>query len=646
MRLTTKFSAFVTLLIGLTIFVTLVGCSLSFYNGIQDKNDARVRAVATIVDTHLINQHFSQFAGQLSEIMLPVDIVSIDGIVDGKTVFSHSLGSAHQLAGNSYHFRKLDVESIKNPGMTLQLRYLDPLNNDFRSPLATVPLTFATAFMVVIIFLAVRWLRQQLSGQELLERRSTRILKGERGGQVRGSVYEWPVRTSSALDMLLSEIQFACEQRSRMDTLIRSYAAQDSKTGLSNRLFFDNQLATQLEDTDKVSSHGIVMLIRLPEFDLVRDSLGTAAAEEHFFALINMLSTYILRYPGALLARYHRSDYAVLLPHRTLKEADGIAGQLIKLLDTLPAVKIFERDDMMHIGICTWRSGQTPDQVMEHANAAVRTAALQGSNSWSVYDDTLPEKGRGNVRWRTLIDEMLTRGGPRVYQKPALGHDGYVHHRELMCRIFDGKEEVVSAEYMPMVLEFGRAEEYDRLQITRLMSYLSYWPEENMAMQITVESLMRPRFQHWLRDMLMQCDKSKLKRIIFELAEADVCQHISRLRPVLRLIEALGVRVVVMQAGLTLVGTSWLKELTVEIVKLHPGLVRNIDKRSENQLLVQSLVEACKGTPTQVFAAGVCSRSEWQVLRECGVQGGQGVFFAPIQPLDASVKKYLQRYSV
>ncbi|SQB37256.1 regulatory protein CsrD [Citrobacter koseri] len=37
MRLTTKFSAFVTLLTGLTIFVTLIGCSLSFYNAIENK---------------------------------------------------------------------------------------------------------------------------------------------------------------------------------------------------------------------------------------------------------------------------------------------------------------------------------------------------------------------------------------------------------------------------------------------------------------------------------------------------------------------------------------------------------------------------------------------------------------------------------
>lgn len=89
---------------------------------------------------------------------------------------------------------------------------------------------------------------------------------------MRGSVHEWPANTSSALDMLLSELQFASDQRSRMDTLIRSYVAQDSKTGLSNRLFFDNQLSTLLEDQEKVGSYGIVMMIRLPDFDLLRDN--------------------------------------------------------------------------------------------------------------------------------------------------------------------------------------------------------------------------------------------------------------------------------------------------------------------------------------------------------------------------------------
>ncbi|MCS5932473.1 diguanylate cyclase [Klebsiella pneumoniae subsp. pneumoniae] len=143
---------------------------------------------------------------------------------------------------------------------------------------------------------------------------------------MRGSVYEWPASTSSALDMLLSELQFASDQRSRMDTLIRSYAAQDSETGLNNRLFFDNQLATLLEDQEKVGAYGIVMMIRLPEFDLLRDNWGRAAAEEHYFTLINLPLPLLCVTPARCWRAITVSDFAVLLPHRTLKEADSIAG--------------------------------------------------------------------------------------------------------------------------------------------------------------------------------------------------------------------------------------------------------------------------------------------------------------------------------
>jgi hypothetical protein len=59
--------------------------------------------------------------------------------------------------------------------------------NYFRSLMTTAPLTVACVYGAAD-FLAVRWLRRQLSGQELLEMRSVRILNGERGPQVRGSV--------------------------------------------------------------------------------------------------------------------------------------------------------------------------------------------------------------------------------------------------------------------------------------------------------------------------------------------------------------------------------------------------------------------------------------------------------------------------
>lgn len=78
MRLTTKFSAFVTLLTGLTIFVTLIGCSLSFYNAVQYKYVSRVQAAATAIDTHLVTHDIVSLTPQIDELMIASDIVRVD----------------------------------------------------------------------------------------------------------------------------------------------------------------------------------------------------------------------------------------------------------------------------------------------------------------------------------------------------------------------------------------------------------------------------------------------------------------------------------------------------------------------------------------------------------------------------------------
>ena len=83
MRLTTKFSAFVTLLTSLTIFVTLIGASLSFYNGIQQKMENRVQAVATVLDNRLISSSFARLEPQMDELMTPVDGVQVDFLLNG-----------------------------------------------------------------------------------------------------------------------------------------------------------------------------------------------------------------------------------------------------------------------------------------------------------------------------------------------------------------------------------------------------------------------------------------------------------------------------------------------------------------------------------------------------------------------------------
>lgn len=383
MRLTTKFSAFITLLSLLAMLLMLVGCAFSFVWLSQQRVETRVQTLATEVDKALITQSPQDLTQWLSRIMPVINAEQLE-LHDGeRTLFRLARHENPMLEDEPNRFIQFDLPLAHSSGMMLRVVVLDPAKTWFRSFTGAYTLVVILTVVMIMASLLVmthRWLNSHWRNMERLEARSERILAGDRQARDNEEV-EWPPKASHAIDLLLHDLLEAGEQRLRIDTLIRTFAAQDSRTGLNNRLFFDNQLATLLEDQEDVGTHGVVMMVRLPDLETQYETLGPALAEEYLFDLINMLSTFVLRYPGALLARYFRSDFAVLLPHRTLKEANNIADQLINAVDSLPPMRMVDRDDLIHIGISAWRSGLSVPQVMENVEMATRRAALQGGTT-------------------------------------------------------------------------------------------------------------------------------------------------------------------------------------------------------------------------------------------------------------------------
>lgn len=381
MRLTTKLSAIITLLCSLAMLLMLVGSVLSFFYLSNQRAEYRIQRMADDVDSMLQTQSPQQIEQWLSHVMNPLQIENIVMEQGGKRLIQVTRQQQPLLDDEPNRYREMHIPLSRHPEMSLRIEWVDSTRTWFFSLIGTTSLSLmlgVVVIMTMLLFQARRWLKRQLEGMERLEERAGAIIKGERHSVRPGSVHEWPSKASSAIDLLLADLKEAGEQHNRIDTLIRSFAAQDARTGLNNRLFFDNQLTTLLEDPEAVGTHGMVMIIRLPDFDTLRERWGHAQVQEYLFALVNLLSTFVLRYPGALLARYFRSDFAVLLPHRSVKDADSIASQLIKAVDTLPSTRMVDRDDMIHIGISGWHSGQTTQQVMENAELATRQASLQG----------------------------------------------------------------------------------------------------------------------------------------------------------------------------------------------------------------------------------------------------------------------------
>ncbi|MGL5990937.1 MAG: RNase E specificity factor CsrD [Plesiomonas sp.] len=632
MRFTTRFVAFVTSFVGLAVVVMLIGGTIGFRQLAEDQITHRWQTVVTVVDQKTHEHGPSDLKNWLPPILMAAQVRSLV-ITDGKNVL-------YQYDGKSLHHLPNDLlvhysyPLLLEPGLTVNITAADPLVDYTYSMVSMSSISLAAGLVLIGLILGLNWLREQLIGAEILEDRARLILNKGIEDIPQRDPREWPQSASIVLDRLMVELQDARQERSRFDTFIRSHTFLDQLTGVSNRMFFDNQLSALLDEPD---SQGSVMVVRLADIDVLRHDLSDKVADTLIQDLVAQLSTFVLRIPNGLLARYFDGDFAAILPQQNIKEAGQLAEQILKMVQQLPLPHGVYSDAFLFIGIVGFHQGDMLENVMDEAEMAVRSASLQGTNSWfasskSVADD---QPSRGSVRWRTLLENALSQHALHPFTQTIFTRDGASEQVELFVRIRDEQGNWLRlVEFMPMVKQLGLAERFDREIMLMAIQLLAKIPaNEGVAISLTVDALLRKSFQYWLRDLLMQQPREIRQRLFLELAEADLCQHIDRLRVPARFLKGMDCKLVINQAGLTVVNTFYIKLLQIDIIKLHPSLVHNIHQRPENQLFVRSLIGACAGTSARLYAVGVQSTQEWANLRKLGVYAGQGLLFSPVKPV-------------
>lgn len=412
---------------------------------------------------------------------------------------------------------------------------------------------------------------------------------------------------------------------------IMDFFIRDAETGVSSRFSFDQLLAAQLEE---VNAYGVVMMIQLPDFDLYRKPiLKNNEIDELQQILIDILTTYAMRFNVTSLARYFENTFVFLLPHATVSDADKIASQLITSINSISLDIDIERNTWMYIGITTYDEHQTQEDVMDSVREATRNAERQGGNGWYVYNN-IDKHPIGTVRWSTLLNRVLEQNELiYFYEEPAILTNGRLYHRNIVARIYDGKQELLTPEFLPWLQRFNMSETFDKIIITRLFPLLRHWQHEMISFQICVSSLVNATFFNWLCDELQEKGKTQCNRIIFELVEADVERNLEKLISIVRTLKHFGCQIAVIQAGIDVVNTSYINLLSIDIIKLYSGIIRSITRQPENQLIVESLCAMCAEQQVGIFATGVRTPAEWNALIDLGISGGQGELFAPLERL-------------
>lgn len=627
MRLTNRLVAFVTLIVICAIFVIFIGGAVSFRKLGQDYLTHYLDGVVEVIDQELADPQGSQAISRwLPKLLKASNVVELEvGSVAGVV---YSFQGLQPLTDPSIlHESRYDLEH--NPGFTVTMKSIPPYTEFTYSIGAMSSISLAVAIIILGLVWGMEWLRRQLEGSELLEQRGRLILAGRVEENEVGDEREWPATASLALDKMIAELKDARQERSRFDTFIRTHTFLDQLTGAANRVLFDSRLQSMLQDQE---THGAVILIRITDWEELLADKGKAEADELVQDVGGILSNLIQRYPDTVLSRYFDAEFAILLSQQSVKEVKQFSNALMNALDRLSPPAPLEPDNWCHIGVTFCASGERRGRIMDEADMALRSAQLQGTNSWYAFKkDQQFEDARGSVRWRTLLDAIFNSGGPVLYQQPVQLVDGSPLHRELLSRIRDENGMLIKASrFLTAVEQVGFNARMDRSVVTKALHMLKSEPvTESISVNLSVEALLEKSFVKWLRDELLQTPRTVLNRLSFEIPEGGLVKHLDAMRPVTRMLVGLGCKLVVDQAGRTIVSTHYIKDIRADYVKLHRSLVREINLRQENQLFVRSMLGACADSDVKVIAVGVENAKEWQVLKQLGVNGGQGRYFAP-----------------
>ena len=227
------------------------------------------------------------------------------------------------------------------------------------------------------------------------------------------------------------------------------------------------------------------------------------------------------------------------------------------------------------------------------------------------------------------LEPVLARGGPLVVLQPIVDlATGVRVGSEALSRFpaaWGKAPDVCFAEAHSV----GLGHELELVALDRAAEHLTA-VEGYVAMNISPATLLLPEFAALM-------ERLPLERVLLELSEHDQVEDYDALAAALAPFRARGMRLAIDDVG---AGFSSLRHIVVtapDVLKMDRSIVSGVDTDPVLTRLVGSLVEFGHGGGATVVAEGVETAAEAVVLRDLGVDLGQGWFFGRPAPVDPPV---------
>ena len=429
--------------------------------------------------------------------------------------------------------------------------------------------------------------------------------------------------------------------RKNLELELAHLSLHDALTGLPNRRLLMDRLEHVLQSRRR--DEASVLYLDIDDFKVVNDQLGHGVGDEVLNVVAERL-TKVIR-PGDTVARLSGDEFAIVLEDAT----DGNAPNLVatRLLEAV-ARPIDIHDHRLSltlsVGIALASGTLSADDLLRNADFAMYRAKAAGGAQYRRYAFEDRATVDDATRLESELSGAVARGELRVHYQPvvALG-SGAITGVEALVRWQHpqrgllGPDRFISiAERTGSIIEIG--EWVLATACAALRTWQVTYPSLSMAVNLSGSQLASPRLYDHVRRAL---DKNAINppSLILEVTESVLVANPPAVAKLARL-KSLGLRLAIDDFGTGYSALSYLRRISLDILKIDREFTQGADSPAGEQLL-RGIVQLGLLIGLDLVAEGIERPAQIGPLLEAGCQEGQGFLFS--RPVDAEALTALLR---
>lgn len=434
-------------------------------------------------------------------------------------------------------------------------------------------------------------------------------------------------------------------------TIQLSYQAQhDELTGLVNRREFEQRLERALLLAKQQDLQHVFCYMDLDQFKIVNDTCGHQAGDELLRQISLILSNRVR--DADTLARLGGDEFGLLLENCTIDVAIKMVEELRELVQNF---RFVHSDKIFRIGVSIGMVSVNKDtlslgKVMAQADSACYAAKDHGRNRIHVYqaqDDELTKR-HGEMEWVSRINQAIEDDRFCLFCQPIIPFKDFVekpHIFEILVRKVDEQGKLIPPmAFIPAAERYHLMPLIDRWVIKNTFSiYRDYLNANNIktnhlfSINLSGVSLGDKYLLEFIKEQFEFYQVSP-NNICFEITETAAIVNLTTTIHLINSLKGLGCKFLLDDFGSGMSSFAYLKNLPVDFLKMDGSYVQDITHNEIDLAMVKSIHSIADAMHIKTIAEFVESTEAMQLLKDIGVDYGQGFFLGKPVPLESILK--------